>query len=42
MNLNLIKRLVKCFIWHALPGGSEIWAMRKRERDRIEALKMWI
>ena len=42
LNLQLRKRLVKCYVWSVLMYGSEAWTMGKRERDRIEAFEMWV
>ena len=42
MKLDLRKRLVKSFVWSVLLYGSETWMMRKRNKNSIEALEMWI
>lgn len=42
MELNLRKRLAKCYVWSVLAYGSEAWTMGKKERDRVEAFEMWV
>ena len=38
----LKKRLVKCLVWPVALYGCETWTLRKVERDKLEALEMWI
>lgn len=40
INLALRKKLVKYFICSVLFIGSDTWEMRKRDKNRIEALEI--
>lgn len=41
LDLRIKKRLAKRYVWSLL-CGSEVWLMRKREKDWIEAFEMSI
>uniref|UniRef100_A0A8D8RMY9 Craniofacial development protein 2 n=1 Tax=Cacopsylla melanoneura TaxID=428564 RepID=A0A8D8RMY9_9HEMI len=36
------KRFIKTYIWSILLYGCETWTMRQYDRDRLEAMEMWI
>ena len=38
----LMKRLVKCFVWSAALYGAENWTLRRNEQKRVESFEMWI
>ncbi|XP_071823117.1 uncharacterized protein [Apostichopus japonicus] len=42
LELQLKKRLMKCFVWGVFLYGSETWTLRKEDRKRIDALEMWL
>lgn len=42
LELQLKKRLMKCFVWSVFLYGSETWTLRKEDRKRIDALEMWL
>ena len=37
MDLNLRKKLVKCYIWSIIMYGAENWALRKVDRKYLES-----
>ena len=42
VNLELKKRIIKCFVWSVALYAAETWTLTQMDRDRIEALEMWI
>ena len=38
----LLKRLVKCFVWSVVLYGAETWTLRRNEQKRLEEFEMWI
>ncbi|VVC42049.1 Hypothetical protein CINCED_3A022977 [Cinara cedri] len=36
------KKCIKTFVWSVLLYGCETWTIRKKEKDRLEAIEMWI
>ena len=36
----LMKRLVKCFVWSVALCGAETWTPRRNEQKRLEAFEM--
>ena len=41
LDLNLKKKLVKCYVWSVALYGAETWTLRKKERNYLEAFEMW-
>ena len=41
MNIELRKKLVRCYVWSITPYGSETWALRELERKYLESFEMW-
>jgi hypothetical protein len=41
LNLNLRKKLVKCYIWSIALYGAETWALRKVDQKYLESFEMW-
>jgi hypothetical protein len=41
LDLNLRKRLVKCYIWSIALYGAETWTLRKVEQKYLESFEMW-
>jgi exonuclease III len=42
LELELRKRLGKCFVWSVLLYGAETWTLREYERKKLEAFEMWM
>ena len=42
MNLELKKRIIKCLVWSVALYAAETWTLTQADKDRIEALEMWI
>jgi len=42
MNLELKERIVKCLLMSVTLYAAETWTLTQVDRDRIEALEMWI
>jgi len=42
MNLESKKRIIKCLVWSVALYAAETWTLTQADRDRIEALEMWI
>jgi hypothetical protein len=40
LNLNLKKKLVKCYIWSIALYGAETWTLRKVEQEYLESFEM--
>jgi hypothetical protein len=41
LDLELRKKLVKCYIWSIALYGEETWTLRKLEQKYLESLEMW-
>jgi hypothetical protein len=41
LNLNLRKKLVKCYTWSIALYGAETWALRKVDQEYLESFEMW-
>jgi hypothetical protein len=41
LELNLRKKLVKCYIWNIALYGAETWTLRKVDQKYLESFEMW-
>jgi hypothetical protein len=41
LDLELRKKLVKCYIWTIALFGAETWALRAVDHKHLESFKMW-
>ena len=41
LDLNLRKKLVKCYVWSMAVYGAETWMLRARDQKRLECFEMW-
>jgi len=41
LDLNLRKKLVKCYIWSMVFCGAETWTLRAAEQKYLESFEMW-
>jgi hypothetical protein len=41
IDLNLRKKLVKCYIWSMTLYGAESWTLRKVDQKYLESFEMW-
>jgi len=41
LDLNLRKKLVKCYIWSMALYGAETWTLRAADQKYLESFKMW-
>jgi hypothetical protein len=41
LELNLRKKLVKCYIWSIALYGAETWTLRKVDQKHLESFEMW-
>jgi hypothetical protein len=41
VNLNLRKKLVKCYIWSTALCDAETWTLRKVDQTYLESFEMW-
>ena len=41
LDLNLRKRLVRCYVWSIALYGAETWTLRKTDQKQLESLEMW-
>ena len=41
LDLELRKKLVKCYIWSIALYGAEIWTVRGVDKKHLEIFKMW-
>ena len=41
LDLNLRKRLVRCYVWSIAPYGAETWTLRATDRKHLESFEMW-
>ena len=40
-DLNLRKKLVKCYVWGMALYGAETWTLRATDQKRLESFEMW-
>ena len=41
LDLNLRKKLVKCYGWSMALYGAETWTLRVTDQKRLESFEMW-
>ena len=41
LDLNLRKKLVKCYIWSIVLYGTETWTLQKVDQKYLERIEMW-
>jgi hypothetical protein len=41
MELEMRKKLVKCYIWSVALYGAETWTLRGVDEKRLESFEMW-
>ena len=41
LNIELRKKLVRCYVWNTAIYGSETWTLRKLKRTYLESFEMW-
>ena len=41
LDLNLMKKLVKCYIWSMALYGAETWTLRAADQKYLESFEMW-
>ena len=41
LDLNLRKKLVKCYVWSMALYGAETWTLRAADQKRLESSEMW-
>jgi hypothetical protein len=41
LDLELRKKLVKCYIWSLALYGAETWTLRKLDQKYLESFEMW-
>jgi hypothetical protein len=41
LELNLRKKLVKCYIWSVALYGAKTWTLRKVDQKYLESFEMW-
>ena len=41
LNIELKKKLIRCYVWSIALYGSETWTLRKLERKYLESFEMW-
>jgi len=41
LDLNLRKKLVKCYIWSMALYGAETWTLRAADQNYLESFEMW-
>jgi hypothetical protein len=41
LDLNLRKKLVKCYIWNIALNGAEKWTLRKMDQNYLESFEIW-
>ena len=41
LDLNLRKKLVKCYIWSMALYGAETWTLRAADKKYLESFEMW-
>ena len=41
LDVNLRKKLMKCYIWSIALYGAETWTLRATDHKHLESLEMW-
>jgi len=41
LNLELSKKLVKCYVWSIALYGAETWTLRAVDQEHLESFEMW-
>ena len=41
LDLNLRKKLVKCYVWSMVLYGAETWTLRAVDQKHLESFEMW-
>ena len=41
LDINLRKKLVKCYVWSMALYGAETWTLRATDQKRLENFEMW-
>ena len=41
LDLNLRKKLLKCYIWSMALYGAETWTLRTADQKYLESFEMW-
>lgn len=41
MDVELKKRLIKCYVWRILLYGLQTWTLERGDTDRVEYFKTW-
>jgi hypothetical protein len=41
LDLDLRKKLIKCYIWSIALCGAEAWTLRKVDRNYLESFEIW-
>ena len=41
LDLNLRKRLVRCYVWSIALFGAETWTLRETDQKQLESFEMW-
>ena len=41
VDLNLRKKLVKCYVWSMALYGAETWTLRAADQKYLESFEMW-
>ena len=41
LDLNLGKKLIKCYIWSMALYGAETWTLRAADQKYLESFEMW-
>jgi hypothetical protein len=41
LDLNLIKKIVKCYVWSTALYSAETWTLRKVDQKYLESSEMW-
>jgi hypothetical protein len=41
LDINLRKKLVKCYIWSIALYGAKTWTLRKVDQKYLESFEMW-
>ena len=41
LDLNLRKKLVKCYVWSLALYGAETWTLRAVDQKHLESFEMW-
>ena len=41
LDLNLRKKLIKCYIWSMALYGAETWTLRAADQKYLESFEMW-